>query len=131
MYFNEIIPVKQLNLHKINIETLFLEINLHLRKYLMIGAHKPTDQSVFLESLSKNLSIYLATYENIILLGDFSMTPEDKNLQIVADSFYLERLIKKPTCFKRSPSSIDLTITNKKTYFKSNIYIINWNIRFS
>ena len=97
----------------------------------MIGAYKPTDQSVFLESLSKNLSIYLATYENIILLGDFSMTPEDKNLQIVADSFYLERLIKKPTCFKRSPSPIDLTITNKKTYFKSNIYIINWNIRFS
>ena len=38
------------------------------------------------------------------------MTPED--------SFNLEHLIKTPTCFKGSPSYIDLIITNRKTYFK-------------
>ena len=47
------------------------------------------------------------------------MTPEDKNLQLFADSFNLEHLIKKPTYFKGSPSCIDLIITNRKVYFKN------------
>ena len=46
------------------------------------------------------------------------MTPEDKNLQLFADSFNLEHLIKKPGCFKGPPSFIDLIITNRKVYFK-------------
>ena len=82
MYVNESIPVKQLNSHKDDSETIFLEISLRLRKWLIVGACKPPDQSnsAFLESLSKSLSIYLDTYENVILLGDFNMTPEDKSL---------------------------------------------------
>ena len=53
MYINERIPVKQLNSHKEDSETLFLEINLRLIKLLIVGAYKPPDQSksVFLESL--------------------------------------------------------------------------------
>ena len=46
------------------------------------------------------------------------MTPEDKNLQLFADYFNLEHLIKKPTCFKGSPSRIDLIIANGKACFK-------------
>ena len=57
--------------------------------------------------------MYLGTYENVILL-DFNMTPEDKHLQLFTDFFNLEHLIKKPTCFKGSPSCIDLIITNRK-----------------
>ena len=70
MYIKKSISMKQLNSHKDGSETLFLEINLRLRKWLIVGAHKPPDQSksVFLESLSKSLSIYLDTYENVILL---------------------------------------------------------------
>ena len=53
MYINERIPVKQLNSHKEDSETLFLEINLRLIKLLIVGVYKPPDQSkyVFLESL--------------------------------------------------------------------------------
>ena len=82
---------------------------------MIVGAHKHPDQSksIFLEGLSENFSIYLGTYENVTLLGDFNMTPEDKNLQIFADS------IKKPTCFKGSPSCIDLITTNRKSHFKN------------
>ena len=82
MYVNERILVKQLNLNKDGSETLFIEINLRLRKWLIVGVYKPPGQrkSVFLESLSERLSIYLDTHENVILLGDFNMTPEDKNL---------------------------------------------------
>ena len=120
MYVNESIPVKQLNSHKDDSETLFLEINLRLKKRLIGGTYKHPDQSksVFLESLSKNLSMYLDTSENVILSGDFNMTPEERNLQLFADSFNLEHLIKKPTCFKGSSSCIDFIITNKKAYFK-------------
>ena len=46
------------------------------------------------------------------------MTPEDKNLLLFAHSFNLEQMIKKPTCFKGSPSCIDLIITNRKAYLK-------------
>ena len=46
------------------------------------------------------------------------MTWEDKSLQLFADSFNLEHLIKKPTCFKGSPSFIDLIVTNRRAYFK-------------
>ena len=61
---------------KMDSETLFLEVNLRLRKWQIVGAYKPSDQSksLFLESLFKGLSIYLDIYENVILLGDFNMT---------------------------------------------------------
>ena len=32
---------------------------------------------------------YLDSYENIALLGNFNMTPEDKNLQYFTDTFNL------------------------------------------
>ena len=46
------------------------------------------------------------------------MIPEDLKLQPFAKSFKLEHLIKKPTCFKGSPSCIDLIIINRKAYYK-------------
>ena len=56
MYVNESILVKQLNLHKDDSEITFLEINLLLRIWLIVGAYKPPDQSksIFLASLSKS-----------------------------------------------------------------------------
>ena len=72
--------------------------------------------------MSNNLSRYLDNCENITLLGDFSMTPEDKNLQHFTDTFNLEQLINEPTCFKGSPSCIDLIITSRKSCFK-NTYV--------
>ena len=67
----------------------------------------------------KNVSRYLDSYENITLLGDFNMTSKNKNLQHFTDTFSLEHLINEPTCFKGSPSCIDLIITNRKSYFKN------------
>ena len=102
-------------------ENIYLEINTRLRKWLIVGLYKPPNQSnsLFLENMSKNLSRYLGSYENITLLRDFNMTPEDKNLQHFTDAFSLEHLINESTCIKGSPSCIDLTITNRKSYFKN------------
>ena len=69
--------------------------------------------------MSKNLSRHLDSYENITLLEDFNMTAEDKNLHHFTDIFSLEHLINEPTCFKGSPSCIDLIMTNRKSCFKN------------
>ena len=113
---------KQLNLHLVKeTEAIYLEINILLRKWLIVGLYKPPSQnnSLFLENMSKNLSRYLDSYENITLLGDFNLNLEDKNLQHVTDTFNLEHLIHDPISFKGSPSCIDLIITNRKSYFKN------------
>ena len=55
-----------------------------------------------------------------MLIGDFNMTIENKNLEVFMNSFGLECLIKKPTCFQsKNPSCIDLILTSKKVLFKN------------
>ena len=59
-------------------------------------------------------------YENVMLIGDFNLTVENKKLEVFVNTFDLECLIKKHTCFQStSPSCIDLILTNKKEYFKN------------
>ena len=88
---------------------------------MIIGTYKPPCQndSLFLENLSNNLSIYLKDYDNIVLLGGFKITPGNTNLQHFTDSFKVENLIPEATCFIGLPSCIDLIITNRKPYFKN------------
>ena len=121
IYVKESIASKQLNLHlDKETETIYLEINIRLRKWLIVGLYKFPSQnnSLFLENISKNLSRYLDSYENITLL-DFNMNPEDKNSQHFIDTFSLEHLINEPTCFKGSRSCIYLIFTNRKLYLKN------------
>ena len=55
-----------------------------------------------------------------MLIGDFNITIEKKNLEVFMNSFGLECLIKKPTCFQsKNPSCIDLILANKKDLFKN------------
>ena len=57
-------------------------------------------------------------HENITLITDFNMQPENQNLKEFCDLNQLEYLILKSTCYKRkTPSTIDLIITNHKTSF--------------
>ena len=63
-------------------------------------------------------------YENVMLIGDFNLTIENKNLEVFMNTFDLKCLIKKPTCFQStSPSCTDLILTNKNEFFKnSNVF---------
>ena len=46
------------------------------------------------------------------------MTTENSKLQNLMDAFYLENLIKEPTCFKSTvPTTTDLIVTNRKSLF--------------
>ena len=122
IYVKENIASKQLNLHlDKETEAIYLEISIRLRKWLIVGLYKSPSQNntLCLENMSKNLSRYLDSYENITLLGDFKMTSEDKNLHNFTDTLSLEHLINEPTCFKGSPRCIDLLITNRKSIFEN------------
>ena len=58
--------------------------------------------------------------KTFMLIGDFNMTIENKNLEFFMNSFGLESLIKKPTCSQsKNPSCIDLILTNEKDLLKN------------
>ena len=122
-YINDNMFCKQLNEHDMptDIEAIFLEIKIKTRKWLFIGAYKPPNQSeeYFLNNISNCLTSYLEKFDNVLILGDLNMVPENKKLQTFLDSYSIENLIKEPTCFKGKPSLIDVMITNHKNYFKS------------
>ena len=50
----------------------------------------------FVGKLSNQLNDIRTSYD-ILLLGDFNMTPEDLKLQVFCDTHDLENLIKEPT----------------------------------
>ena len=83
LYTKENSASKQLNVHSDKeTETIYLEINIQLWKWFILGLYKSPSQNSFLfsENMLKNLSRYPDSYESITLLGDFNMTAEDKNL---------------------------------------------------
>ena len=74
----------------------------------------------FLSILSKILSKQTCQYENVMLLGDFNLTANIKNHGVFMNTFNLESLINKPTCFQSAnPIYTDLILTNKKSLFKN------------
>ena len=92
IHVKENIAFKQLNSHlDKETEVIYLEINVRLRKWLIVGLYNSPSQFnfLFLENIYKNPSRYLDGYENMKLLGDSDMTPENKNLQHFTDTFSL------------------------------------------
>ena len=122
MYINEDIPFKIIQNSSLppTLEVLPIEINLGRFKFLLIGLYKPpsVSEKEFLLHLNKTHNFFSTKYENITLIGDFNMQPGNKNLKDFCDLNQLEHLILKPTCYKgKTPSTIDLIITNHKTSF--------------
>ena len=101
-YINEEIPSKQIHTKLLKgLESICMEMNLRKRKWLVIGIYKPPHSySMFIEGLSNQLNYIHTSYDNILLLVDFNMTPEDLKLEVFCDTHDLENLITEPTCFK-------------------------------
>ena len=120
-YINENIPSRKLDFEfQDNLEILFIEFSLRNRKWLCIGLYKPPslNEVFFLDSLNKVITSLLNCYENILLIGDFNITINNKNLNTFMNVFDLESLITSPTCFQSiNPTCIDLILTNKKNLF--------------
>ena len=81
-------------------------------------------EKVFLFHLNNAYNFFCTTYENVTLIDDFNMIPENKKLSDFCEMNKFEHLILKPTCFKGLlPSTIDLLLTNyKQSFMKSYVY---------
>ena len=77
------------------------------------------------EKLSNQLNDLHISYDNILLQGDFNVTPEDLKLQDFCDTHDFHNLIKERTWFKGiNPICIELILINKKQLFmKSRTFI--------
>ena len=58
-------------------------------------------------------------YNNIFIIGDLNSEMSEPSLDVFCQTYNLESIINKPTCFKNSknPSCIDLMLTNKQERF--------------
>ena len=125
VYVKDHLPLRQLrnNLLSPGIECLTLELNLRKSKWLILSIYRnPRLQKLkpFLEELTKVLDHYGASYDNLLIFGDFNEIISEKNMSNFLDSFSLKSLIKTPTCFKSEEGRcIDLILTNRPLCFKN------------
>ena len=90
---------------------------------MFCGTYNPDKNNIgnHLDSLSKNLTLYLSAYDNYIVIGDFNIEAYSKEMSNFCDTFDLASLIQEPTCYKNpdNPSCIELILTNKPLSFQS------------
>ena len=127
LYVREDIPTKLLIHDFPGVESFFVEINLHKKKWLINCSYNPHKSNIInhINIISRLLDIDSTKYENIVLLGDFNVRVDDEALQTFCKSYSFNSLIKQPTCFKnlKNPSCIDLILANKRRSFQTKCII--------
>ena len=103
-----------------DIKIIPFELNLRKEKWIFMCIYTSSMQNkqYFLENLSMIVDHYLSTDDNHIIVGEFNMEPNSPALISCMQSLNLFNIIKSNTCFKGNGTCIDLTITNRKHYFK-------------
>ena len=87
-----------------------------------MGCYKPPSQNeeFFISNLSKTINAFSTKYDNILLMGDFNLTIENKHLEELLSLFNIKSLISSPTCFQSiNPTCIDLILTNQEDLFSN------------
>ena len=102
-------------------------VKLRKRKWLLTCCYNPYKSliSSHLDYLSNILDKYIKLYENLVFMGDFNVTMDDKFMINFCELNDLSSLIDKPTCYKNfdKPTCIDLTPTNKPSYFQQVMFL--------
>ena len=102
---------------------MFIEINLRKRKWLMFCGYNPYEALIkdFLQDLGSDLDALIGQYDNLIIMGDFNAECNESSMENFCETYDLSNLIMEPTCNKNhhfNPSSIDVILTNRKSYFQ-------------
>ena len=122
----EDIPSKLLSVENSPTEA-FAEVSIRKKKWLFSCSYNRNGENIenHLETLSKNLALYSAKYENLIIIGDFNACLEEISMSGFCDTFGLKSLIKNVTCYKNreNSSSIDLILTNNPLSFQNSCVI--------
>ena len=125
LFIREDIPSKLIKTKFLleNFEGFFIEINLRRKKWLLCcsyNSHKNKISS-HLDIISKSLNDFSTTYDNLILLGDFNVEPEEKYMADFLNVYNLKNLVHQKICFKNpdNPTCIDLILTNRPRSFQN------------
>ena len=80
-YVNENLPCKSF--------TTKIEVNVQNSKWLFVGCYKPPSQNeeFFVSNLSKTINAFSTKYYNILLMGDFNLTIENKQFGRITKPF--------------------------------------------
>ena len=101
---------------------MFVELNFRKIKWLLFGTYHPPSQNdqYYFEALDKALDCY-SSYDRIVLIGDFNSEVHETCMETFFYQHNLTNIVKEDTCFKNSskPSTIDLFLTNRSSYFKN------------
>ena len=110
-----------------NFEGFFVEINWRKKKWLLSCSYNPTRKNIVnhVRNISTGLDQFSATYDKLILLGDFNVEPEEVNMSDFLNIYNLRNLVKQKTCYKNpeNPSCIDLILTNSHRSFKTLMFL--------
>ena len=127
VFVREDISSKLISDETLCIEGMFIELNFRKKKWLLCCSYNPNKNTIsdHLEILRRNLDLYSAQYENLIMIGDFNSDVNQSCMKAFCESYNLSSLIKEPTCYKnpQNPSCIDLILTNTPYSFQSSCAI--------
>ena len=72
-----------------------------------------------LSNISKGLDKLKSKYDNILMIGDLNSETSDPYLGEFCQTYNLESMVNKPTCFKntKNPLCIDPVLTSKQDRF--------------
>ena len=124
LYVREDIPCKIIkNETDAYHESFIIEINLRKKKWLLSCSYNSHKNNIgtHLEIIVKTLNKLSASYDNIILLGDFNVEPEEAKMTEFLNIYRLKNLVSQKTCFKNpeNPSCIDQILTNCSPSFQN------------
>ena len=127
LFVREDIPSKLFSPKNSSTEAFLIEINLRKKKSLLSWSYNPHGENIesLLKTLSKSLTLYSSSYENLIIVGDFNVWVEEICMSGFCDTFGLKYLIKHATCYKNPEnlSSINLSLTNIPRSFQNSCVI--------
>ena len=94
--------VKQLKLTAMVILTGILWRFIWEKKWLFCCSYNPDKSNIanHFKSICKTLDKINVTHENLVLLGDFNVEPEEKSIAEFLNRYNLKNLAKQNTCFK-------------------------------
>ena len=100
----------------------FVEVNIRKKMWLLSCSYNPHKSNIsnHLRHLNKGLDVYLKSYDNILIMGDFNSEFSENFLNSFCNVNSLKTLNRGPTCFKNpsNPSCIDLFLTNRQQGFQ-------------
>ena len=116
-------PSRQLQCENLNlsIQAVPFEINLSKDKWLVKSVYRSLSRNseYFLNELDKINDYFSVSYDNHVIIGDFNLEPSTGLSKSFMYSSALYKLINVDTCFNGKGTCIDLTLTNRRYFFKN------------